>query len=128
MVGQFENSLMPWRMPSSSSTLTVFTFSAPEAFRTWMARPENPHIGNCAVPFMKRTTGLSSTICLMRSCVSMTFSCDAVGDCVIWKVPEMIADFDAHGRTRPCTGASPSGGKDPAADPLDTGDVGQRAY
>ena len=50
---------MPWRISSSSSTLTVVRSSTPQAFRIWTARPEKPHIGNCAVPFMNSTTRLA---------------------------------------------------------------------
>jgi len=73
MVGQLLYSLMPWRMPSSSRTLTVFTFfgSTPLAFRIWIARPEKPHIGKLALPFMKRTTSLDLTSSSMRCWVSL---------------------------------------------------------
>ncbi len=33
-----------------------------------MARPEKPHIGNCAVPFMKSTTRWLLTSWSMRCC------------------------------------------------------------
>ena len=62
MVGQFEKSLIACRTSSSSSTFTVTMFFTPTAFRIWIARPENPHCGNWAVPFMNRTTGLSVTV------------------------------------------------------------------
>src|SRR5690606_19597478 len=65
-VGQFEKSLMPWRTSGSSSTLTVAMLSTPQAFRIWMARPEKPHCGNCAVPFMNSTTGVLVTVSLIQ--------------------------------------------------------------
>src|SRR5882724_780101 len=71
MVGQLAYSLMPWRISGSSSTLTVNSFSTPQAFRIWTALAEKPHCGNCGVPFIYRTTGLPVTCCLMRSCASM---------------------------------------------------------
>src|SRR6267154_3004993 len=71
MVGQLSYSLMPWRISGSSSTLTVNSFSTPQAFRICTALAENPHCGNCGVPFIYRTTGLPVTCCLMRSCASM---------------------------------------------------------
>src|ERR1700712_4108666 len=57
---------MPWRMPSSSRTLTVTGWATPQALSTGMARPEKPHIGNWAVPFMKSTTLLFLTRLSMR--------------------------------------------------------------
>ncbi|MOA66092.1 hypothetical protein D3C78_1927270 [compost metagenome] len=68
MVGQLLYSLMPWRMPSSSSTLTVLSVlvSTPTALRIWMARPEKPHIGKLALPFMKSTSSLDLTRSSMR--------------------------------------------------------------
>src|SRR5260221_2375958 len=62
---------MPWRISGSSSTLTVNSFSTPQAFRICTAFAEKPHCGNCGVPFIYRTTGLPVTCCLMRSCASM---------------------------------------------------------
>jgi hypothetical protein len=38
-----------------------------------MARPEKPHWGKLALPFMKRTTGLDLTSSAMRCCVSLIF-------------------------------------------------------
>src|SRR5690606_31522277 len=67
IVGQLENSLMPWRTSSSSSTLTVTSLVTPDALSTWMARPEKPHCGNWAVPFMNSTTGLEVTVSRMKS-------------------------------------------------------------
>src|SRR3954466_2022260 len=68
MVGQLLYSLMPWRMASSSSTLTVLSVrgSTPTALRIWIARPENPHIGKLALPFMKSTRSLVLTRSSMR--------------------------------------------------------------
>src|SRR5574343_652258 len=63
---------MPWRTASSSSTLKVFRSLAtfrPLALRICTARPEKPHIGNWAVPFMNSTTGLDLTRVSMRSWV-----------------------------------------------------------
>src|SRR5712671_5150767 len=71
MVGQLAYSLMAWRISGSSSTLTVKSFSTPQAFRICTALAEKPHWGNCGVPFIYRTTGLPVTCCLMRSCASM---------------------------------------------------------
>ena len=41
-------------------------------FSSTLARLEKPHIGNCAVPFMKSTTGWLSTSALMRSVTALT--------------------------------------------------------
>ena len=70
-VGQLEKSLTAWRTSSSSSTLTVTMFFTPQAFRTCTVRPEKPHCGNWAVPFMKSTTGCSSTVFWMNSLASI---------------------------------------------------------
>src|ERR1700752_2560078 len=61
---------MPWRTSASSSTLTVAMFSTPQAFRIWMARPEKPHCGNWAVPFMNSTTGALLTVSRIQFCTS----------------------------------------------------------
>ena len=61
IVGQLAYCLMPWRISSSSSTFTVVRSFTPQAFSTCMARPEKPHIGNWAVPFMNSTTRLPLT-------------------------------------------------------------------
>ena len=73
MVGQLLYSLMPWRMASSSSTFTVTTLlgSTPQAFRIWMARPEKPHIGKLALPFMNSRMSLDLTRASMRCWVSL---------------------------------------------------------
>src|SRR5438045_9781400 len=47
-------------------TVNVLRSATPHAFRIWMARPEKPHIGNCAVPFIKRTTRWFLTRSSMR--------------------------------------------------------------
>ena len=72
MVGQWLYSLMPWRIASSSSTLTVVTVfgSTPQALRICTARPEKPHMGNEALPFMNRTMSLPLTSWSMRAWVS----------------------------------------------------------
>src|SRR5690606_24176463 len=49
-------------------TLTVISCFRPQDFSSWMARPEKPHCGNCAVPFMNNTTGFSVTVWLRNSC------------------------------------------------------------
>jgi hypothetical protein len=43
IVGQLAYSLMPCRIPSSASTLTVKGSLTPQAFYIWIARPEKPH-------------------------------------------------------------------------------------
>src|SRR5690606_18910529 len=48
-------------------TLTVCSGAAPAALSACTARLEKPHIGNCGVPFMKRTTGWPSISARMRS-------------------------------------------------------------
>src|SRR5438874_12776979 len=45
--------------------------STPHAFRIWMARPEKPHCGNWAVPFMNSTTGVLVTVSLIQVCTSL---------------------------------------------------------
>src|SRR6478752_10643225 len=72
MVGQLLYSLMPWRTSASSSTLTVLSVrvSTPTALRIWIARPEKPHIGKLALPFMKSTRSLLLTRSSMRCWVS----------------------------------------------------------
>ncbi|MNC88385.1 hypothetical protein D3C83_41960 [compost metagenome] len=52
MVGQLANSLMPWRISGSASTLTVKGLWTPQACSTWIAIAEKPHCGICGVPFM----------------------------------------------------------------------------
>src|SRR5688572_4078835 len=73
MVGQLLYSLMPWRISSSSSTFTVFSCfgSTPQAFRIWMARPEKPHMGKLALPFMNNSTSLFFTRSSMRCWASL---------------------------------------------------------
>src|SRR5574337_850330 len=66
---------MPWRTSSSSRTLTVFRSVTPQACSTWIARPENPHIGYWAVPFMKSTTRSPLTSSSMRCLMSLMSSC-----------------------------------------------------
>src|SRR3990167_8508273 len=73
MVGQLLYSLMPWRISSSSSTLTVFTVlgSTPQALRIWIARPEKPHMGKLALPFMNSTMSLDLTSWSIRVWASL---------------------------------------------------------
>ena len=68
MVGQLLYSLMPWRISASSSTLMVVRVlvSTPLALSSWMARPEKPHMGKLALPFMNNTMSLSLTNWSMR--------------------------------------------------------------
>src|SRR5450830_984253 len=68
MVGHWLYSLMPGRISGSSSTFTVFRLlgSTPQALRIWTARPEKPHWGKLAVPFMNSSTGLFLTRSSMR--------------------------------------------------------------
>src|SRR5581483_86498 len=66
MVGQFENSLMPWRIEGSDSTSMPLNFT-PRCVSTWTTAAEKPHCGNTGEPFMKRTTSLPVTSPLMRS-------------------------------------------------------------
>src|SRR5574337_735645 len=70
---------MPWRTSSSSRTLTVFRSLTPQACSTWIARPENPHIGYWAVPFMKSTTRSPLTRSSMRCRMSLMSSCPQQG-------------------------------------------------
>src|SRR5690606_3024915 len=63
---------------SSSSTLTVVSVrgSTPQALRIWIARPEKPHMGKLALPFMKSTMSWDLTSWSMRVWVSlMSWSC-----------------------------------------------------
>src|SRR3954468_4967440 len=73
MVGQLLYSLMPWRISSSSSTFTVFSCfgSTPQALRIWIARPEKPHMGKLALPFMNNSTSLFFTRSSMRVWASL---------------------------------------------------------
>ena len=45
--------------------------STPQAFKIWMARPEKPHIGKLALPFMNRVMSLPLTSSSMRCWVSL---------------------------------------------------------
>src|SRR5450830_493603 len=76
MVGQLENSLMPWRTSGSSRTLIVTKLCTPQAFKTCTARPEKPHCGNWAVPFMNSTTGVFVTVSLIQVCTSLIAASD----------------------------------------------------
>src|SRR5256885_1258423 len=57
----------------SSSTLTVemSLVSTPQALRIWMARPEKPHMGKLALPFMNSRMLLLLTSWSMRCWVSL---------------------------------------------------------
>ena len=57
-------------------TCVVMPSFTPQAFRIWIARPEKPHIGNCAVPFMNSTTGLPFTRVSMRCWVWLSLMSD----------------------------------------------------
>jgi hypothetical protein len=48
--------------------------STPQALRIWIARPEKPHIGKLALPFMNKTTSLDFTRLSMRCWVSLISS------------------------------------------------------
>src|SRR5262252_2852652 len=63
---------MPFRMSSDSSTLMPL-YATPRWSRIWTTWPENPHIGNCGVPFMNSTTSLDFTSLLMNW--SMAIDC-----------------------------------------------------
>src|SRR5690242_21649686 len=76
MVGQFENSLMPWRSASSCSTLYDAKFDTPQRLRISAAVAEKPHCGNCGVPFMYSTTRLSATCFLIVSWISLMVAPD----------------------------------------------------
>src|SRR3569833_527310 len=54
---------------------------APSRSRMAIARPENPHCGNRAVPFMKRTTSLLLTMSAMREAGSVTFGLQSGWHC-----------------------------------------------
>src|SRR3989344_5779626 len=73
IVGQLLYSLMPWRISSSSSTLTVTTLlgSTPQALGIWIARPEKPHMGKLALPFMESGMSLDLVGVWMRCWVSL---------------------------------------------------------
>src|SRR5690606_11768194 len=74
MVGQSENSLMPWRISESWSTSTVVK-ATPRWSRIATARLEKPHCGKSAVPFMNKVTSFELTMSAMRALVSdMVFS------------------------------------------------------
>src|SRR5574343_1043859 len=73
MVGQLLYSLMPWRISASSSTFTVLRVlvSTPQALRICTARPEKPHMGKLALPFMNSRMSLPLTSSSMRCWVSL---------------------------------------------------------
>src|SRR5579862_3194238 len=75
MVGQFENSLMPWRISGSDSTSIPLNLT-PMWLSTWTTRAEKPHCGKTGVPFMNSTTGLAAISLRMRS--KTGFSSDMV--------------------------------------------------
>src|SRR6266404_2543086 len=66
-VGQFENSLMPWRTEGSARTSMPLNLT-PRWLRIWTTAAEKPHCGKTGVPFMKSTTGASPICWRMRSC------------------------------------------------------------
>ena len=65
MVGQSENSLMPWRTSGSESTSKVSNGTA-RALRIWQTLLEKPHWGISLFPFINTTTGLLATRVSMR--------------------------------------------------------------
>src|SRR5881227_3983854 len=71
MVGQVENSLMPWRTDGSDSTSTPLNLT-PIWLRICTTAAEKPHCGNTGVPFMKSTTGVPVISWRMRSCTVMS--------------------------------------------------------
>src|SRR6188474_466615 len=81
MVGQLAYCLMPSRMSGFSSTLTLKKSLTPQAFSACTVSAENPHCGNCGVPFMYSTRGLPVTCCLILSWVSIGWILDlSAGD------------------------------------------------
>src|SRR5215475_1432122 len=60
MVGQFEYTLMPLRSSADSRTFSPL-YGTPTWSRICTTWPENPHCGNCGVPFMNSTTSLPLT-------------------------------------------------------------------
>jgi hypothetical protein len=75
-VGQSEKRGRLARISGSSSTFTVCS-CAPAALSACTERLEKPHIGNCGVPFMKRTMGWPSISARMRSSTEdMVCSCN----------------------------------------------------
>src|ERR1700722_16151263 len=66
MVGQFENSLMPWRTEGSERTSIPLNLT-PRWLRICTTAAENPHCGKTGVPFMKSTTGASAIWSRIRS-------------------------------------------------------------
>src|SRR3954463_5313626 len=62
---------MPARISGSWSTSTVSYF-APRRSRIAIARLENPHCGNSAVPFMNSTMSFALTRSSMRAWASLT--------------------------------------------------------
>src|SRR3546814_4912433 len=73
-VGQMEERGRLARISGSSSTLTVCSSPTPAALSACTVRLEKPHIGNWAVPFMKRTIGWPSTSDLIRSRTGIALS------------------------------------------------------
>src|SRR5260370_2849118 len=70
-VGQFENSLMPWRTEGSAKTSMPLNLT-PRWLRICTTAAEKPHCGKTGVPFMKSTTGASPLCWRMRSCRVMS--------------------------------------------------------
>src|SRR5205823_10126823 len=76
-VGQFENSLMPWRTDGSDSTSMPLNLT-PIWLRICTTAAEKPHCGNPGVPFMKSTTGVSAISWRMRSGTVMSIGLSSV--------------------------------------------------
>src|SRR5258707_901144 len=74
-VGQFENSLMPWRTEGSARTSMPLNLT-PRWLRICTTAAEKPHCGKTGVPFMKSTTGASPICWRMRSCKVMSICLD----------------------------------------------------
>src|SRR5579864_519810 len=70
MVGQFENSLMPWRISGSVRTLTPLNLT-PSSERMFTTAAENPHCGKTGVPFMNTTTSFEAMSAAIRSCAGL---------------------------------------------------------
>src|SRR5690242_5685131 len=72
MVGQLEYTLMPLRSSADSRTLSPL-YGTPTWSRICTTCPENPHCGNCGVPFMNSTTSFDFTSVSMN-CSMLIFA------------------------------------------------------
>src|SRR5436309_11670251 len=81
---------MPCRISGSARTLTEKKLSMPQACSICTAAMENPHCGNCGVPFMYSTTGCVVTCSRIVSWMLMAGS--------LWLIVSIVAELRVEGR------------------------------